>query len=306
MKVSCRQELAAISTRVCDDCHSSCQHQTRNSHKISLGQMTSSLTTTTTIATTTTTTSVETQQAPTLPNARNGAAVLERSDPVQDDDGYCEIDELRLPTTINNVPQITQATTNTTPELKRQSTISADSIPEETEHEINAELLASSVLCDSELGDVIEVNDTYDGTECGDVNAVETIGDIRMQLLNTCLESISGGNPMNPVNSLAPAVPCHLLTQFVATLNSQLSLLLVSSCLLVCFCNSEKYDKFTGICFLHFFLQPKLNERDIEREKLRKENQHLRELLNSMHERERVSSERVRFFRFVCSLVLFP
>lgn len=227
MKVSCRQELAAISTRVCDDCHSSCQHQTRRSHKTSLGGQ---ITTTTAAAVAiTTTTSVETQKAPTLPNARNGAAVTERSDPVQDDDGYCEIDELRLPTTINNVPQVTQSTANTTPELKRQSTISADSIPEETEHEINAELLASSVLCDSELGDVIEVNDTYDGTEC-DVNAMETIGDIRMQLLNTCLESISGGgNQMNHVNPLTPpAVPCHLLTQFVATLNSQLSLLLVS------------------------------------------------------------------------------
>lgn len=223
MKVSCRQELAAISTRVCDDCNSSYQHTTRHSHKNSLGQTT----TTSTTATSSTTTSVEIQQAPTLPaNGRNGAAVTERTDPVQDDDGYCEIDELRLPTTINNVPQITQSTNNTTPELKRQSTISADSIPEETEHEINAELLASSVLCDSELGDVIEVNDTYDGTEC-DEHAVDTIGDVRMQLLNTCMESISGGNQMNPVNS--PAVPCHLLTQFVATLNLQLSLLLVSS-----------------------------------------------------------------------------
>ena len=32
------------------------------------------------------------------------------------------------------------------------------------------------------------------------------------------------------------------------------------------------------------FQQPKLNERDIEREKLRKENQLLRDRLNSMHE----------------------
>lgn len=229
MKVTCRQELAAISTRVCDDCHSSYQHQTRHNHKNSLGQ------TTATTTSTTTNSSVEIQQAPTLPaTARNGAAVIERIEPVQDDDGYCEIDELRLPTVINNVPQITQSTTNTTPELKRQSTISADSIPEETEHEINAELLASSVLCDSELGDVVEVNDTYDGTECNE-NAVETISDIRMQLLNTCMESISGGNQLNPVNSLAPAVPCHLLTQFVATLNLQLSMLLVRQfCSFVC------------------------------------------------------------------------
>lgn len=234
MKVSCRQELLAISKRVCDDCHSSCDHQSRRSHKNSLGQTTTSTTTVT--STTTTSTSVDpSQQAPTLPAlpARNGSAVIERIDPVPDDDGYCEIDELRLPTTINNVPQTTQSTnttnnnnSTTTSELKRQSTISADSIPEETEHEINAELLASSALCDSELGDV--VNDTFDGREC-DENAVNAIGDIRMQLLNTCMDSLSGGNQlMNPVNSLAPAVPCHLLTQFVATLNLQLSLLLVS------------------------------------------------------------------------------
>lgn len=222
MKVSCRQELLAISKRVCDDCHSSCQHQNRRSHKNSLGQ------TAPTPAATPTTTTVDSQSTPTLPaNARNGAAVIERVDPVPDDDGYCEIDELRLPTTINNVPQIPpQTVANNTPaELKRQSTISADSIPEETEHEINAELLASSVLCDRDLGDATELVDAYvvGGGDCDE--SVDAIGDIRMQLLNNCMESMSGGNP---VNSLAPAVPCHLLTQFVATLNLQLSLLLVS------------------------------------------------------------------------------
>lgn len=40
-----------------------------------------------------------------------------------------------------------------------------------------------------------------------------------------------------------------------------------------------------------FYLQPKLNERDIEREKLRKENQLLRDRLNSIHEREQFSNE---------------
>lgn len=217
MKVTYRQELAAISKRVCDDCHSTYQNPARHSHKNSLTK-------------TATAQPVEIHQLSTLP--ANGGSVTERTDPVQDDDGYCEIDELRLPTVINNVPQITSSTNNTTPELKRQSTISADSIPEETEHEINAELLASSLVCDSELEDVIEVNDTYDGTECDD-NVVETIGDIRMQLINSCIESINGGNQLNNVNSLAPAVPCHLLTQYVATLNLQLSLLLVS--------NSSKY-----------------------------------------------------------------
>lgn len=43
----------------------------------------------------------------------------------------------------------------------------------------------------------------------------------------------------------------------------------------------------------NFFMQPKINERDIERERLRRENQNLRELLNSMHARQRVEEEKV-------------
>lgn len=43
-------------------------------------------------------------------------------------------------------------------------------------------------------------------------------------------------------------------------------------------------SKFVSI--LSHFLQPKLNERDVEREKLRKENQLLRDRLNAIHERE--------------------
>lgn len=38
--------------------------------------------------------------------------------------------------------------------------------------------------------------------------------------------------------------------------------------------------------FVFFKIKPRLHERDNERDKLRKENQHLRDLLSSMHERE--------------------
>lgn len=40
------------------------------------------------------------------------------------------------------------------------------------------------------------------------------------------------------------------------------------------------------------FVQPKISERDLEREQLRRENQHLRELLNAMHQ-ERVLETQV-------------
>ncbi|XP_067627679.1 uncharacterized protein RhoGEF2 isoform X2 [Eurosta solidaginis] len=71
-----------------------------------------------------------------------------------------------------------------------------------------------------------------------------------------------GPNRIQHANSLEPSVPCHALNTIVSSLNSQISLLL-----------------------------PKINERDMERERLRKENQHLRELLNAMHERQRVEAK---------------
>lgn len=44
------------------------------------------------------------------------------------------------------------------------------------------------------------------------------------------------------------------------------------------------------------FVQPKISERDLEREQLRRENQHLRELLNAMHQ-ERVLETQVGEWR---------
>ncbi|XP_030386773.1 uncharacterized protein LOC115633450 isoform X2 [Scaptodrosophila lebanonensis] len=70
-----------------------------------------------------------------------------------------------------------------------------------------------------------------------------------------------GPNRLLHASSLEPSVPCHALSNIVSVLNEQISLLL-----------------------------PKINERDMERERLRKENQHLRELLSAMHERNRVDA----------------
>lgn len=46
--------------------------------------------------------------------------------------------------------------------------------------------------------------------------------------------------------------------------------------------------------FVFFKIKPRLHERDNERDKLRKENQHLRDLLSSMHERELKRNNEVR------------
>ncbi|XP_059226165.1 uncharacterized protein LOC106086517 isoform X2 [Stomoxys calcitrans] len=79
---------------------------------------------------------------------------------------------------------------------------------------------------------------------------------------NGHLPTPCGPNRVQHANSLEPSVPCYALSSIVSSLNAQISLLL-----------------------------PKINERDMERERLRKENQHLRELLNAMHERQRVESK---------------
>ncbi|XP_052839329.1 uncharacterized protein LOC128254332 isoform X4 [Drosophila gunungcola] len=71
--------------------------------------------------------------------------------------------------------------------------------------------------------------------------------------------STCGPNRIQHASVLEPSVPCHALSSIVTVLNEQISMLL-----------------------------PKINERDMERERLRKENQHLRELLSALHDRQRV------------------
>ncbi|XP_055531941.1 uncharacterized protein LOC129722502 isoform X2 [Wyeomyia smithii] len=69
---------------------------------------------------------------------------------------------------------------------------------------------------------------------------------------------LCGRNRLLHASVIAPTIPCHLIASHVTGLNAQISQLL-----------------------------PKISERDLEREQLKRENQHLRELLNAMHQ-ERV------------------
>lgn len=100
---------------------------------------------------------------------------------------------------------------------------------------------------------------------------------------NGHLPSLCGPNRIQHASTLEPTVPCYALSSIVSTLNSQISLLLVS----------EQNAWFGNKLIAFFNFQPKINERDMERERLRKENQHLRELLNAMHERQRVEAKLV-------------
>lgn len=293
MNITAIQEISAVSTAVCDQCH-------RRSIR-SQSPLPSS------IASTNTGTTI-------IRNSINNTTTVSQNlrEPsedtiIQEDDGYCEIDELRLPSLTMQQQQQPQppppppppntgqqSSTTSTPELvKRQSTISADSIPEESEQDITADEqttntdsksttlsrdevsgIQSETISeeqpktsdDSSNSEQFEVNDTYDSTTSlqKPPSNGNKIPSLESQLTDTVgIDELCGPNRFSHAHSLEPSVPCHILTGFITALNSQISLLL-----------------------------PKINERDIERERLRRENQHLRELLNSMHERQRVEEEK--------------
>ncbi|XP_053684718.1 rho guanine nucleotide exchange factor 11 isoform X2 [Sabethes cyaneus] len=71
-----------------------------------------------------------------------------------------------------------------------------------------------------------------------------------------------GRNRLLHASVIAPTIPCHLIASYVTGLNAQISQLL-----------------------------PKISERDLEREQLKRENQHLRELLNAMHQERVLESQ---------------
>lgn len=161
-----------------------------------------------------------------------------------DDDGYCEIDELRLPANFPNAAAAAAAAlAAAAAELKRQSTISADSIPEETEHEIHAELVAND---DDGVDDTDkangssphhveeETNDVYDTSQpISDYNATDSESMASSEppanrIPPSCPESFCGVNRLAHVTSIAPAIPCHLIHNIVSALNAQMTQLIVS------------------------------------------------------------------------------
>lgn len=294
IRVSTHQEISAVSTSLCDECHKHNQQQIIRASRSSQSNISSTITNSPSASTiganasplSTATTSINTATFATV--VRNNSAGLQAaasavttaaaatcsaalpgaSDRVDavlvDDDGYCEIDELRLPTVLVGAMLATSvvaqtvgnaaannATPTTTPELKRQSTISADSIPEETEHEIHAELIAASTVtgdvdegCCDELvnyamvadGGHVEINDTYDTTseqisECiadDSESAACEKPQVATPMMSNCFESACSANRLAHATSLAPAVPCHLITNYVNALSLQISQLLVS------------------------------------------------------------------------------
>lgn len=96
------------------------------------------------------------------------------------------------------------------------------------------------------------VNENYDSTQ----------NHLQQSKLVAGGVDLCGRNRLLHASSLAPTIPCHLIASYVTGLNAQISQLL-----------------------------PKISERDLEREQLRRENQHLRELLNAMHQERVLESQ---------------
>lgn len=329
IRVSPHQEISAVSTSICDECHQSSLARPHKQQSNALpyfahdheslppslnqqpprtlvppslprppAQTPKQLSTT---SSTSDNDPVSPSLDTTLSSLSSAIKSISEQEPVSlednvliDDDGYCEIDELRLPA---NFPSAAAAAAAAA-EIKRQSTISADSIPEETEHEIHAELVANDVddmdnggrgAAANGASHHMELNDVYDTRQSvSEYTDSETMASSEHRVSTGAELAACGVNRLAHVTSLAPAIPCHLIHNIVSALNSQMTQLIVSA---LCFIRYQRLYYCVPLSIQN--QQPRLQERDAEREKLRKENQKLRELLNAMHERERVLNDKV-------------
>ncbi|XP_055598943.1 rho guanine nucleotide exchange factor 11 isoform X3 [Uranotaenia lowii] len=240
LRVTQSQEISAVSTSICDDCNrsrtgtGSCPGTEAtaavagtelNGGSVSLG--------TGNLQSTNTADPGSTHKAQVLPTSGGVppiASVLQSDHPVnitEDEDGYCEIDEVRAAAVLLE-SQLAEAE-----KLKKLA----------AEADAKAALESANLLDDSggrkSPDSHTEINENYESAQPQPLIGIDLCG--RNRLLHA--------------SSLVPTIPCHLIASYVTGLNAQISQLL-----------------------------PKISERDLEREQLRKENLHLRELLNAMHQ----------------------
>lgn len=342
-----RDDITSITSSLCDDCHKSRKklqtQRSRNSNS-------SNSSTATTVV-------------------RNPPAEQLNSDQtslIQDDDGYCEIDEIRLPSiqqvqtkttknngnstknTNNNAQSSKESTSKsgdtcttassgsttatnaafaandkteneangqasttktTTSSIDESDEISPDGITSENidkqqsqENQLNAtSVLAIDVKDNSNvradaitetvaaLSSTVTVADSDEHTEINDAydsisqRTTHTENESTCERIDCASESCQKNQKESPS---MPLIPCHLITTYVSALNEHISLLLV------CSSHFNQYIVISHIYNYLIHIQPRLHERDIERDKLRRENQHLRDLLSSMHERELANNDK--------------
>nr|XP_040234259.2 uncharacterized protein LOC120956657 isoform X4 [Anopheles coluzzii] len=265
MRVSESQQVSAVSTAVCDDCSvlaaaTGSTKQSNHHHHIPSptttttkeplseptvptiggGPVPSATAASATISTATTATFYNSAPAP----IGVVAAQDQNVSITEDEDGYCEIDEVRA-------AAVLLAENEKARKLTEAAAAAGGGV-------------ASGVDTLDDGGDVgrasqspeshIEINENYDSTQSPSMT---------QKYSGTALgPEQCGKNRLLHASNLAPTVPCHLIASYVTGLNSQISQL------------------------LH-----KISEKDMEREHLRRENQHLRELLNAMHQERVLESQ---------------
>uniref|UniRef100_A0A182KFL7 Uncharacterized protein n=1 Tax=Anopheles christyi TaxID=43041 RepID=A0A182KFL7_9DIPT len=170
----------------------------------------------------------------------------------EDEDGYCEIDEVRAAAVL--LAENEKARKLTEAAAAAGAATGVDALDD------GGDAGRAPKSPDSH----IEVNENYDSTQSPSMTQKYSLG-----------PELCGKNRLLHASNVAPTVPCHLIASYVTGLNAQISQL------------------------LH-----KISEKDLEREHLRRENQHLRELLNAMHQ-ERVLESQVIidiFFLFLLGI----
>uniref|UniRef100_A0A453YJZ9 Guanine nucleotide exchange factor n=1 Tax=Anopheles arabiensis TaxID=7173 RepID=A0A453YJZ9_ANOAR len=263
MRVSESQQVSAVSTAVCDDCSvlaaaTGRTKQSNHHHHIPSPTTTKEPLSEPTVPTigggpvpsvTAAAATISTATAGTFYNSAPApigvvAAQDQNVSITEDEDGYCEIDEVRA-------AAVLLAENEKARKLTEAAAAAGGGV-------------ASGVDTLDDGGDVgrasqspeshIEINENYDSTQVKS----------KMMVSPQCPlgPEQCGKNRLLHASNLAPTVPCHLIASYVTGLNSQISQL------------------------LH-----KISEKDMEREHLRRENQHLRELLNAMHQERVLESQ---------------
>lgn len=222
MRVSQSQEISAVSTSVCDECNRKLGVKAILPPASAVAVAPATVNGSEVDPTESSANAQPTVGAPPIATALDNDQVSI----TEDEDGYCEIDEVRAAAVLLESQLETEKLKKLAAEAKANNSNPFDDSGVAKSHDSH-----------------IEINDNYD-TSQNHLQPVVTRG------VDLC-----GRNRLLHASSLAPTIPCHLIANYVSGLHAQISQLL-----------------------------PKINDRDLEREQLRKENQHLRELLNAMHQ----------------------
>lgn len=232
IKVSTLQEISAVSTSLCENCYKNSQTtKTPQLSQIVFNSITNSSATT-----------------PTGTTVRNSAN-LENFDHITDDDGYCDIDEIRF------VSMLAAAESSTTDNIlieadaKRHSRTSAETVSDGGEQHLASDPLDTSnnnnSACENDISitnqpdNQIETNETYISEAQPTSSVAESVDQsnfpVDLPPISSMRPESCSANRLIHAASITPAVPCQLILGHITTLSLQISQLLVSELYFCCF-----------------------------------------------------------------------